>query len=72
MQNSYQIQFNANINFKLLKEQKQTLLKLAGNPNFTYDETRHLDGVIQLIDAIQDCAVDEHNVPKSLVFITEK
>lgn len=55
------------INWSELSRQKQTLLKaraVATNAR----EKENLNGIVKLIDALQDAAVDVHNVPLSTVF----
>jgi len=57
-----------NIDYKLLREQKDTLVKL--NDIFDRDSLNGgaLDGVIALIDAIQDYAVDMKGMSEEEVF----
>jgi len=44
-----------NIDYALLKKQKEVLIKLANDSNrLTQDEIDAVDGVIHLLDAIQD------------------
>ena len=59
-----------NINWKLLREQKLTLLFLISEEKDALIKSR-LKGVIALIDAIQDEAVDNEGTDESLVFGTE-
>ena len=51
-----------NINWKLLREQKQWLLQQEGE---------HAEGLINLLDYIQDEAV-ENGVPEEVVFVPYK
>jgi hypothetical protein len=44
-----------NIDYTLLKKQKEILIKLANDTNrLTQDEIDTIDGIINLLDAIQD------------------
>lgn len=45
-----------NIDLKLLKQQKHTLVKILSDKkhSFTKKEKEHLDGILHLLDAIQD------------------
>lgn len=56
-------EFMAPINFTLLKKQKEELLKVLENTN-----NENLDGLIHLIDHIQDTAVDVLGYPEDAVF----
>lgn len=63
-------EFFDRINYALLREQKDTLLTVIdflgdddGNVNLD-----HLDGILHLIDAIQDHAVDDLGIAESTVF----
>ena len=60
------------INFKLLKEQKTTLIKLQAkiekDKKFTQKECDTLEGMINFIDSIQDIAVDEYGHKETKVF----
>ena len=56
-----------NINFKLLRSQKKQLLKVMNNQTLVKKEVQALEGILNLIDAVQDYAVDnkllsEHDV----------
>ena len=59
--------FLTGMNWPLLRWQKATLLKVAGRLA-TEKEIEHLDGIIALIDAIQDHAVDQADIPEKKVF----
>lgn len=43
-----------NIDYELLVKQKLTLLVLLENNNFHPEQKDHLDGIIHLIDHLQD------------------
>lgn len=64
--------FVRKINWELLKKQKETLIRLAcensNNTCLSKEEQSDLDGVVYLIDAVQDWAVDDQGVAKELVF----
>jgi hypothetical protein len=57
-----------NINYTLLREQKEALLKLAEQSYVSKNDAELITGVITLMDTIQDCAVDELGMPEDLVF----
>lgn len=67
-----------NIDLKLLKEQKQILLDLQyrDNPDGTQflkaNEFKALEGIISLIDHIQDEAVEQLGLDENEVFDLEK
>jgi hypothetical protein len=66
-------EFFAKMDFKLLKEQKTTLIKIQTklekpNPKFTKKEWDTMEGIINLLDAIQDVAVDEYGFNEKTVF----
>lgn len=58
------------IDWKLLREQKITLLNVIGEITHTGQPERveHLDGIINLIDSIQDEAVETGKVSEAEVF----
>jgi hypothetical protein len=58
--------FLKGVNWPLLRRQKLTLVKLAGRMGKA--ESDHLEGIIALVDAIQDYAVDEAGIPSKTVF----
>lgn len=60
------------LDWKLLREQKTTLLVLAHGGKTTLQEAEHLDGVVNLIDRIQDDALDSGEATELEVFGTEK
>lgn len=62
--------FFSRIDFDLLREQKQDLLNILDNENngITPEQTISLEGVISLIDSIQDYAVDELGYDVEKVF----
>ena len=57
------MQYELNIDFSQLQEQKAALLDLIGN-----NGDHPLMGLIHLLDAIQDQAVDVHGMPEVEVF----
>lgn len=63
--------FIANIDFTTLRTQKTTLLYLIENAkkhNLDSHMSDDLDGLVNLIDALQDYAVDELGIPAMSVF----
>lgn len=63
----------AKFDFKMLKEQKQTLLKIQAkmekpNSKFSQKEWDTIEGMLALCDSIQDIAVDEYGYNKYKVF----
>ena len=58
------------INWKLLRKQKLTLLKTVSffESLGLYKEAKHLSGIVNLIDGIQDTAVDTGEVTSREVF----
>lgn len=69
-------QFLKNMDFKLLKNQKSTLIKLQAkiekDKKFNNKEWDTLEGMINLIDSIQDIAVDEYGYNERTVFKLSK
>ena len=65
-------QYISSIDFKLLKQQKTTIInlqaKLEKDSKYTQKEWDTLEGMINLIDSIQDIAVDEYGVKETKVF----
>jgi hypothetical protein len=55
------------IDWQLLKEQKETLLNVLSNSNNEV-EINHLNGIIYLIDCIQDYAVTYMCIEERKVF----
>ncbi len=55
------------IDWTELSRQKQTLLKARANA-IKPRERENLTGIVNLIDALQDAAIDVHGVPESKVF----
>jgi hypothetical protein len=67
------------MDWKLLREQKLHILGLLERAQSDYihatdepillpEEKEALDGVLNLLDAIQDCAVDEVGLPSDVIF----
>lgn len=67
-----------NVDLVLLKEQKKALLELQyrtdlnHNPIIRTKEYEALEGIILLIDHIQDQAVEQHNLDENEVFDLNK
>jgi hypothetical protein len=61
------MEFVRNINWELLRKQKATLLNLIQTVDNT-EQIEDLQGVIYLIDAVQDEAVDNEGTEETLVF----
>jgi len=47
------------VNWKLLRKQKVTLIKLLNRKDVNLKQKDHIDGVIALVDHIQDQAADQ-------------
>lgn len=58
--------------WKLLREQKNLLLVLVQGGRTSVEEAHLLDGVVNLIDVIQDAALDSGEVTELEVFGTEQ
>lgn len=63
-------QLIGNINFELLKAQKLVLLELQGKPYIEPNgpEWLAIEGMLALVDAVQDCAVDSIGFARNHVF----
>ena len=63
-------EFIQNIDWELLKEQKLSLLDLVNknNESLTDKQIDALDGIIGLIDSLQDSAVDDYGFEEERVF----
>jgi len=63
-----------NIDLNLLREQKEILLELQykTTANISAKEFEALDGLINLIDHIQDQAVEQHGLDENEVFNLNK
>jgi hypothetical protein len=57
-----------NIDWELLREQKHQLIALAFSDTATIKETEALEGVINLLDTIQDEAVSSGLADEETVF----
>jgi len=64
------MEFVRNINWELLRKQKSTLFNLIQEID-NVEQVEHLEGIIYLIDAVQDEAVDNEGTDENLVFGTE-
>ena len=58
------------IDFKLLREQKETLIKTIQDSNVREDFNK-LDGIVYMIDSIQDYAVNVKGYDEELIFGTK-
>ncbi len=56
-----------NIDYQALRSQKELLLLLVGRSS-TLTEAALLEGVVHLIDSLQDCAVDDLGMREEIVF----
>lgn len=56
------------IDWPLLRDQKQTLLMLRDNAHVTPADAIHLDGIVNLIDDMQDHAVRSFVASETEVF----
>jgi len=63
--------FLKRIDFPLLKKQKATLLKVIENSD-SVREAEHLEGIVNLINQIQDEAVDKYGYKENTVFELSK
>jgi hypothetical protein len=61
-----------NLDWKLLREQKSLLLVLAQGGKTTVEETELLQGVVNLMDCLQDYALDNGEATELEVFGTEQ
>lgn len=69
--------FLSNFDFNLLKKQKTSLINIQSkmqisNVKFTQKDWKILEGMLNLIDTIQDIAVDEYGYKETLVFNSYK
>jgi len=64
------MEFVRDINWELLRKQKSTLFNLIQEID-NVEQVEHLEGIIYLIDAVQDEAVDNEGTDENLVFGTE-
>ena len=64
------MEFVRNINWELLRKQKSTLFNLIQEID-NVEQVEHLEGIIYLIDAVQDEAVDNEGTDEDIVFGTE-
>ena len=60
--------YKMRINFALLRKQKQTLLDIIDDPKLTLDQQKDLEGILNLLDHIQDFAVDNLSMSDRDVF----
>ena len=64
------MEFVRNINWELLRKQKSTLFNFIQEID-NVEQVEHLEGIIYLIDAVQDEAVDNEGTDEDIVFGTE-
>lgn len=69
-------EFLQKIDWKLLNEQLERLAELQshlvyGDRQLTYEHGDALDGVVNLLGALKDFAVDDCGLPEPVVFTTE-
>jgi len=64
------MEFVRDINWELLRKQKLTLFNLIQEID-NVEQVEHLEGIIYLIDAVQDEAVDNEGTDEDIVFGTE-
>lgn len=57
-----------NMDWNLLREQKQTLLEMEARHGLSKREKETISGMINLLDNLQDTAVDELGVSEETVF----
>lgn len=57
-----------NMDWNLLREQKQTLLEMEDRHGLSKREKETISGMITLLDNLQDTAVDELGVSEETVF----
>ena len=57
-----------NIDYSKLKDQKQKLIYVADDSDLTQETRDQLQGIVNLIDSLQDFAVDVMGKPESEVF----
>lgn len=58
------------MNWKLLRQQKRHLLEILNNEesNITSEQHQSIEGIVALIDSLQDEAVDANGFPEETVF----
>lgn len=61
-------EFLTNIDWKLLREQKRDLYHIAISKNYMDPLNRSLNGILHLLDSLQDFAVDEMGISEEEVF----
>jgi hypothetical protein len=57
-----------NIDWSELRNQKRTLLEVINNDNVNPEQKEDLEGIMSLIDKLQDYAVDELNIDGTRIF----
>jgi len=56
------------IDWPLLQQQKQLLVELRAGQTVTAEQEESIEGILNLLDSIQDQAVDSGDVPEAVVF----
>lgn len=68
MQKEIIIDLFESINYSLLMKQKQKIAGILSQKGVSMEEMKALEGVINLIDAFQDAAIDGANIDESRVY----
>jgi hypothetical protein len=61
-------EFIRNIDWQLIREQKKILLELSSFDYFTGNTHEAFEGILGILDALQDFAVDEMGIDENEVF----
>lgn len=61
-------EFVTKIDWDMLKGQKRILLEVINKDELNPEEKEGLEGILSLIDSLQDAAVDEYGLAENLVF----
>ncbi|HLO91569.1 MAG TPA: hypothetical protein VK172_10440 [Lentimicrobium sp.] len=56
------------IDYDLLRQQKQDLLKVINKKSTTIKQKESLEGILMLLDNLQDYVVDELGIPEDQIF----
>ena len=59
------------IDYHMLRDQKEFLFRVISSPRFTISEKENAQGLIHLIDSLQDAAVELARLSESQVFDLE-
>ena len=60
--------FVKNIDYRMLTGQKRSLVKIQENPLLSQNEKDTIEGVLNLLDALQDKVVENKILPEAEVF----